>query len=204
MADYHNYNTTLASNILEAIPKLIQKYEDNPDITLSELLQKTDTETLENGISECLTEENDYDDFHEHHTSLATIFHERLKSEKLWNVYVFPYYDSTADKYFKTKKECKKFRDRIIKKYYNKADEAFNIIKSLTDNSYENLYKDFDKELDHGRDYYEMYDFDYFVDTAEIEEHDYRIETDMFTLALETLFADSMEYSVPGLYYLVH
>lgn len=79
-------------------------------------------------------------------------------------------------------------------------EDQYQLLCEKVDKSYKNLLTEFDKELNDNRDFYSMYNFDYFIDQVEIEEHDYRISDDFFTRALETLLTDSIEYTISSLY----
>lgn len=78
--------------------------------------------------------------------------------------------------------------------------EQYQSLCEKLDKSYKNLLVEFDNELNDNRDFYRMYNFDYFIDQVEIEEHDHRISEDFFTRVLETLLTDSIEYTISDLY----
>ena len=78
--------------------------------------------------------------------------------------------------------------------------EQYQFLCKKLDKSYKNLLAEFDNELNANYDFYRMYNFDYFIDQVEIEEHDYRISDDFFTRVLETLLTDSIEYTISDLY----
>lgn len=65
---------------------------------------------------------------------------------------------------------------------------------------YDHLLAEFEKELIDNKDYYDMYDLDYFINQVDIEEHDYRIGDDFLTRTLEGLFTDSVEYTINDLH----
>lgn len=62
----------------------------------------------------------------------------------------------------------------------------------------EKLLALFREELQSNADYYAMYQFDYFADQVDIEEHDYCIEEEPFFHMLETLLTDHVEYHFEG------
>lgn len=79
--------------------------------------------------------------------------------------------------------------------------DLYDKLIGKVDTSYKSLLREFESELDDNRDYYNMYDFDYFIDQVEIEEHDHRIYDDFFSRTLETLLSkDSIEYTLTDLY----
>lgn len=187
---------------------------------------------------------NGYDDFYEHHTALATYYHQKLKGEKIFTPHYLTNQTSLAGKFFKSKADCEKARNSAIKKAYSEAESyltpktanslskeaaeyyskvitnafesTLDYLKQLCDasqkpNTYHticekisncnaNLLELFEQELSENSDYYQLYDYDYFLEQADIEEHDYRISDDFITRTLETLFTDSIEYTIPDLY----
>ncbi len=187
---------------------------------------------------------NEYDDFHESHTPLATAYHKELKSRKLMNMHQITYNTSAATKFFNSKSECERAREHCIRKAYDEAEkyitagnskslskeaadfyskqiilafspsrkklealcsmngsaDLFHALMKKVDKSYKALLAEFENELKDNVDYYAMYDFDYFVEQAEIEEHDYRIFDDVFTRTLETLFTDSIQYTITDIH----
>lgn len=186
------------------------------------------------------TAANGYDDFQEHHTPLATLFHNQLKTHRLSNTHYIPFNDTVGGKFFHSKQECEEAKNNCIRKAYNEAekyvttgsskslskeaanyygdiiektfsaikdklealsninaaDDAYNTLIQLVKYARKNLLREFEEELNDNRDYYAMYDFNYFKNQVEIEEHDYRMAEDFFTKALETLFTDSIQYTV--------
>lgn len=73
---------------------------------------------------------------------------------------------------------------------------VFTKIKELTGHSHENLKKAFDAELLNSDDYYAMYDYSYFLNQTEIEEHDNRFSERGLFRALETFMPDSIQYTI--------
>lgn len=69
---------------------------------------------------------NGYDDFHETHSPLATLFHKELKSRKIINVHHLYFDSSLSGKSFKSKHECEAARDKCIEKAYNEANKFFD------------------------------------------------------------------------------
>ncbi len=70
--------------------------------------------------------QNGYDDFHENHTSLANVYHNRLKSHKLINFHRVPYNVSITGKVFKSKSECSNARKTAISNAYNEAEKLLS------------------------------------------------------------------------------
>lgn len=79
-------------------------------------------------------------------------------------------------------------------------DNIYSDLSDLVKNSYKNLLARFENELTDCSDYYKMYQFDYFVDQADIEEHDYRVNEDGIFKILEGIFSDSIQYTLPNLF----
>lgn len=77
---------------------------------------------------------------------------------------------------------------------------AFASLKKMIHNSHENLQKVFEAELLDNRDYYTMYDYNYFLEQTSIEKHDYRISDDVFFKMIETVVANNIEYTVEGFF----
>ncbi len=185
-----------------------------------------------------------YDDFHEYHSPLASVFHKKLKSSERYPFFDVPYNSSLGGKFFSSKSECTSVRDRCVRKAYDYAQSVLSVgtsnsiskepatfysehIQSVfsdmrqdleklsklngtetacqnlfqkVDNSYRSLLESFDQELKDNSDYYKMYDFNYFIEKADIETHDHRISEEFFWRAMETIFSDSIEYSINDLY----
>lgn len=80
-----------------------------------------------------------------------------------------------------------------------KTDEYLKL-KEKIDNSHKALLREFNSELDDNRDYYNMYDFNYFIEQVDVEEHDYRVSDEFIFRAIETLFANNIEYTIHDLY----
>ena len=246
----------MAMNSMEVnIPNLLNACESADTNTFNKTAKKVESflnehpvrsmeEIRENINAEEAATFNDYDDFHETHTPLASAYHNQLKSMKLINTHHISYNSSIAAKFFKSKTECKNAREHCIRKAYNEAQnyftsgnskalskeaaefyskqinsvfdntrkkleslcnltgttEQYHLLCEKVDKSYKNLRAEFDNELNENRDFYSMYNFDYFINQVEIEEHDYRISEDFFTRVLETLFSDNIEYTITDLY----
>ena len=62
------------------------------------------------------------------------------------------------------------------------------------------LRKGLHDELAESSDFYEMYDFQYFVDQVDIEEFDSSIETDFLFSILENIFTETKTYNVSGVF----
>ena len=81
------------------------------------------------------------------------------------------------------------------------TSDQYQKLMEKVDKSYQSLLSEFDSELDDNQDYYSMYDFDYFIDQVEIEEHDHRVYDDFFSRMIETLLTkDSVEYTMTDIY----
>ena len=50
------------------------------------------------------------------------------------------------------------------------------------------------------RDYYSMYDYNYFLEQTSIEKHDFRVSDDVFFKLIETVVADNIEYTIEGIF----
>lgn len=87
-----------------------------------------------------------------------------------------------------------------LRTYCEKANKhtIFEKLCTLLKQCKKNLQLEFEKELCDSSDYYSMYQFDYFVNQIEIEEHDYRINDEGFFRLLETLVAKNIEYTFSG------
>ncbi|MBE7054840.1 MAG: hypothetical protein E7392_01855 [Ruminococcaceae bacterium] len=71
---------------------------------------------------------------------------------------------------------------------------VYKEIENLVKGCREVFIKAFEKEINDNQDYYNMYDFDYFVDSVNIQEHDYRVSEGILRV-IETIFTDSITYS---------
>lgn len=85
-------------------------------------------ETIE--LAKNAARNNGYDDFHETHSPLATVFHNRLKSYKMLRSYRMPYDSSIASKFYRSKSECEKAKEHCIKKAYADAESHFTTSSS--------------------------------------------------------------------------
>lgn len=103
---------------------------------------------------------------------------------------------TTAEEYSKSICECfEPIRDNLKTLFSLKGKSGLyeNLMK-LVSNSGKALRLKFEEEITENQEYYNMYDFDYFVDRVSIEEHDYRTSEGFFKV-VETLFQDSIEYT---------
>ena len=73
-------------------------------------------------------------------------------------------------------------------------EKLYTNLENLVKNSKKTLSNAFSREIIDNQDYYDMYDFDYFVDRVTIEEHDYRTSEGVLKV-IESLFPDSIEYT---------
>jgi hypothetical protein len=80
------------------------------------------------------------------------------------------------------------------------CNAVYDKLEHLISESRQNLLTSFEKELTSNASYYELYPFSYFQEKAEIERHDYRISDPGIFLAIETLFANNIEYTVSDVY----
>jgi hypothetical protein len=78
----------------------------------------------------------------------------------------------------------------------NHADDAYAQLKQLIDKSRSSLLAAFEEELNDTSGYYKMYDFKYFVEQADIDEHDYRISEGGIMRLIENAFSDSVQYTI--------
>lgn len=106
----------------------------------------------------------------------------------------------TADYYVRVINHCFTPIIDSLEVYCQKAnkDTVYKQLRSLLDQSERTLQLAFEKELRDSFDYYSMYQFNYFVDQIEIEEHDYRINEKGFFRLFETLVAQNIEYTFIG------
>ena len=103
---------------------------------------------------------------------------------------------TTADDYAKAILDCfEPIRDNLKTLFAlkNKSGLYENLMK-LVSGSSKTLRSKFEEEITDNQEYYNMYDFNYFVDRVSIEEHDYRTSEGFFKV-VETLFQDSIEYT---------
>ena len=77
---------------------------------------------------------------------------------------------------------------------------AFQNLEALVVKCRNNLRSAFNAELHDNIDYYKMYDFNYFLEEAEIEEHDFRVSEGGIGKLLETVFMDNVQYTIPDIY----
>lgn len=80
------------------------------------------------------------------------------------------------------------------------AQKHYALLCETIDQGYKNLLDEYTNELAENQDYYRMYKYEYFIDQVEIEEHDYRFSDNFFGKAIETLFTDSIEYTLSNLH----
>ena len=126
---------------------------------------------------------------------------------------------SEAEKFLSTdnskslaKEAATRYSEHIASVFGNNNRHILEVLSSHTnaslyamlcekiDNCYKNLLAEFKNEITENSDYYSLYNIEYFIEAVEIEEHDYRVEEDFIARALETLFTDSIEYTITDLY----
>ena len=88
---------------------------------------------------------NGYDDFHENHTPLATLFHYGLKSHKILSIPHLIKPTGIETKFYNSKYECEKTANDSITKSY---DEAMNYLTAGNDKSFSKTAAEFyDNEI---------------------------------------------------------
>lgn len=152
-------------------------------------------------------------------SALGKVYTSKSECRKARDHYIRKAYDE-AEKYITTgnskslSKEAAEFYSRWICSVFEDTrkpletlctmmgvSERYDKLMGKVDKSYESLLSEFESELDDNRDYYSMYDFDYFIDQAEIEEHDHRFYDDFFSRTLETLLSkDSIDYTLTNVH----
>lgn len=188
---------------------------------------------------------NGYDSFHESHSALATLFHNLLKTHRLYEHYHLPFNSSVMGTFYNSHSECNAAKKESLEKAYNKARRYVSpgdskcIAKAATEHYSSHIHDVFtpeileklqilceirqkaplyqklqdqikhckkdissllEAELLENADFYAMYQFDYFMDQVEIEEHDYRISEGGFLRALETLAGGSIQYTITDIH----
>ncbi len=188
---------------------------------------------------------NGYDSFHESHSALATLFHNLLKTHRLYEHYHLPFNSSVMGTFYNSHSECNAAKKEALEKAYNKArryvspgdskciakaateyyskhihdvftPEVLGKLQTLCDicqkaplyqklqDQIKHCKKDIssllEAELLENADFYAMYQFEYFMDQVEIEEHDYRISEGGFLRALETLTGGSIQYTITDIH----
>lgn len=188
---------------------------------------------------------NGYDSFHESHSALATLFHNLLKTHRLYEHYHLPFNSSVMGTFYNSHSECNAAKKEALEKAYNKARRYVSpgdskcIAKAATEHYSSHIHDVFtpeileklqtlcdirqkapfyqklqdqikhckkdissllEAELLENADFYAMYQFDYFMDQVEIEEHDYRISEGGFLRALETLAGGSIQYTITDIH----
>lgn len=188
---------------------------------------------------------NGYDSFHESHSALATLFHNLLKTHRLYEHYHLPFNSSVMGTFYNSHSECNAAKKEALEKAYNKARRYVSpgdskcISKAATEHYSSHIHDVFtpeileklqtlceirqkaplyqklqdqithckkdissllEAELLENADFYAMYQFDYFMDQVEIEEHDYRISEGGFLRALETLAGGSIQYTITDIH----
>lgn len=188
---------------------------------------------------------NGYDSFHESHSALATLFHNLLKTHRLYEHYHLPFNSSVMGTFYNSHSECNAAKKESLEKAYNKARRYVSpgdskcIAKAATEHYTSHIHDVFtpeileklqtlceirqkaplyqklqdqikhckkdissllEAELLENADFYAMYQFDYFMDQVEIEEHDYRISEGGFLRALETLAGGSIQYTITDIH----
>lgn len=103
---------------------------------------------------------------------------------------------TTAEEYAKTISDCfDPIRDNLKTLFALKNKSGlYDSLMKLVSGSGKILRAKFEEEITDNQEYYNMYDFDYFVDRVSVEEHDYRTSEGFFKV-VETLFQDSIEYT---------
>ena len=84
------------------------------------------------------------------------------------------------------------FETSNLKTLFEDKKALYEKLNNLVSNSAKTLREKFLEEIDD--DYYKMYDFNYFVNKVNIEEHDYRSSEGVLRI-IEALFPDSIEYT---------
>mgnify|MGYP007112697476 FL=1 len=64
---------------------------------------------------------NGYDSFHESHSALATLFHNTLKANRIYEVYSLPFNASVMKKFYNSRSECAAAKKTALEKAYNTA-----------------------------------------------------------------------------------
>lgn len=188
---------------------------------------------------------NGYDSFPETHSALATVFHNKLKTHRIYEHYHLPFDSSVMGTFYNSRSECDAAKKSALEKAYHTAGRYITpgdskciaktaaeyyheqiqdiftpqILKGLQKlcelNNHSSVYQKLQEilgqnkkkilslletELRESADYYNMYQFDYFMDQVEIEEHDYRISEGGFFRALETLAGGSIQYTITDIH----
>ena len=188
---------------------------------------------------------NGYDSFHESHSALATLFHNRLKTYRIYEHYHLPFDSSVMGTFFDSRSECTAAKKAALEKAYNEARRYISpgdskcIAKAATEHyskqildvftpevleklqnlceirkktslfqklqeqikqSKKALSSLFEAELHENADFYAMYQFDYFMDQVEMEEHDNRISDGGLLRALEALAGGSIQYTITDIH----
>lgn len=226
----------------EIIKKVIS--DTNADEKLLEELPVTENpETAD--AARVAAAANGYDSFHESHSALATLFHNLLKTHRLYEHYHLPFNSSVMGTFYNSHSECNAAKKEALEKAYNKARRHVSpgdskcIAKAATEHYTSHIHDVFtpeileklqtlceirqkaplyqklqdqikhckkdissllEAELLENADFYAMYQFDYFMDQVEIEEHDYRISEGGFLRALETLAGGSIQYTITDIH----
>lgn len=82
----------------------------------------------------------------------------------------------------------------------SERNSVFDKLSGLISHSKKNLKARFEEELNEHSDYYKLYGLEYFMEQAEIEEHDFRISDEGFFKFLETVLADNIQYTLNNIY----
>lgn len=128
---------------------------------------------------------------------------------------------TAANEYFDTEskkslsKECAKYYSSIISSAFEKKMpeleeickntgkmDCYEKICKFVNKAKSKLKKIYDKELIEDAEYYEMYNFDYFMEQVDIEEFDNSMceDDDLLGQFLEAIFSDTKEYMITDLY----
>lgn len=82
----------------------------------------------------------------------------------------------------------------------SERNSVFEKLSNLISHSKKNLKARFEEELNEHSDYYKLYGLEYFMEQAQIEEHDFRISEEGFFKFLETVLADNIQYTLNNIY----
>ncbi len=78
--------------------------------------------------------------------------------------------------------------------------EEYEQVDKRIKNCHAFMYEELKKELQENQDYYEMYDFDYFVKKVDIDEIDSSIETEGIFSLIEKVFTETKTYFVSDIF----
>lgn len=144
---------------------------------------------------------NGYDSFHESHSALEKAYNEARR-------YISPG-DSKCIAKAATEHYSKQIHDvftpEVLEKLQNlceirKKTSLFQKLQEQIKQSKKALSSLFEAELHENADFYAMYQFDYFMDQVEMEEHDNRISDGGLLRALEALAGGSIQYTITDIH----